>query len=309
MATVGVGARVTEYLALGDPIYEISRNRQPVLTIESGTALTIETEDAFTHQIKEPGDRRDKTRMPFSNPVNGPVAVRGAEPGDALRIQIERIDPLDGRCATYVFPHPLVLAHLGADLDDQTRICSIDENGITWDDRLTLSYRPMIGCIATAPNLGVPTCGPAGDYGGNLDLREVTVGSTLYLPVFVDGGLLYVGDCHASQGEGELCAASLEMRGKVTLIINLCRQALIPGPRLETPTDLMAVATARNLEEAIALAYSRLALWLESDYGWNRWEAYSLLTQVGSLSIGFFTAGTVAAGISKSLANAKRRAP
>lgn len=295
-------------LPLRDPIYEITRDRAPVLTVRSGTTITIETEDAFTHQISKPGDRRDRSMMPFSNPLSGPIAVDGAEPGDALRIRILRIEPLNGQCATYAIPHPLVMPHLGARADDQTRICAIDGDGIHWSEILTLPYKPMIGCIATAPALGAPTSGPAGDYGGNLDLPEVTAGSVLWLPVFVSGALLYVGDCHAAQGAGELCAAAMEMRGAITLTIDLCKRAMIPGPRVETESDLLAVAVARNLEESIALAYSRLALWLEADYGWNRWEAYSLLTQVGRLSVGYFSAGTVAAGMEKKLALAGRQA-
>ena len=296
------------YLPMGDPIYEITRDRTPVLTVRPGTTVTIETEDAFTHQISKPGDHRDRSRVPFSNPLNGPIAVDGAEPGDALRIRIVSIEPLDGQCATYAIPHPLVMPHLGVRADDQTRICAIDDAGIHWNEGLTLPYRPMIGCIATAPALGSPTSGPAGDYGGNLDLPEVTVGSILSLPAFVPGALLYVGDCHATQGAGELCASAMEMRGEVTLTIDLCKQAMIPGPRIETESDLMAVAVARNLEEAIALAYSRLALWLEADYAWNRWEAYSLLTQVGRLSVGYFGAGTVAAALEKQLARAGAQA-
>src|SRR5579884_3203785 len=109
----------TSYLSLSSPIYEIDRHRPPLLTISPGQTVVVETEDAFTHQISKPGDYRDRSVVPYSNPVTGPIAVEGAEAGDTLRIRIERIEPLDGRCATYAPAHALVLGHLGAEVDDQ----------------------------------------------------------------------------------------------------------------------------------------------------------------------------------------------
>jgi amidase len=292
----------TRILPMAEPIYEIARTLSPSLWVKPDETFVVETEDAFTHQISKIGDRRDKLLMPYSNPVSGPIAVEGADYGDSVRVRIDQIQPLDGYCSTYAPPHALVMAHLGAQAIDQTRICSIDERGIHWNSYLTLPYRPMIGCIATSPAMGTPTTSSAGDYGGNLDLKEITEGAILSLPVYVPSALLYVGDCHASQGDGELSACALEMRGRVTLSIGLAKGAHIPGPRIETRDRLFAVATASHIEIAIALAYSRLALWMESDYGWDRWEAYSLVTQVGMLSIGFFMAGTVAAGIETQVA-------
>jgi acetamidase/formamidase len=114
--------------------------------------------------------------------------------------------------------------------------------------------------------------------------------------------LLYVGDCHAAQGDGELSGAALEMPGRVTLRIGVTEQARIPGPRVETDRELAAVASAPTLEAAVATAYGRLAVWLEADFGWNRFEAYSLATQVGRLSVGYFRFGVVAAKIDRAYA-------
>jgi acetamidase/formamidase len=119
------------------------------------------------------------------------------------------------------------------------------------------------------------------------------------LPVFVPGGYLYLGDVHAAQGHGELSATALEMPARSTIRVDLIPGANLPSPRIESPTELMAVAVALPLERAIVESYAKLILWLEADYGWNRWESYDLLTQVGQISIGYYTTGAVAAKVAK----------
>jgi acetamidase/formamidase len=293
-------------LPLGQLLYEIDRREPPVLEVDPGDEVVVETEDAFSGQIRWPGDRRDRTAVPRSNPVNGPILVRGALPGDALRVDILAIEPLIAQCSTYLWPYDYLQAGLGPEVEDQTRICRIENGLVHWSEALSIPYEPMIGVIATSPDWGVPTTAPPGDHGGNLDLRDIAPGATISLPVFVEGGLLYVGDCHAAQGDGELSGAALEMPGRTTLRLELERNARLPGPRIETSTELGAIAAAATLEHAVATAYGRLALWLERDFGWNRFEAYSLATQVGRLSIGYFRFGVVAAKIERVYAESGR---
>ena len=145
----------------------------------------------------------------------------------------------------------------------------------------------------------MPTTEEAGDYGGNLDLREVGPGATLLLPVQVENAMLVLGDCHAAQGDGELSAAALEMPARITLRIDIRRDAQLAGPRIEGKDEIAAIAVAPRLEDAVAMAYARLAHWLESEWDIDRWQAYSLLTQVGRLSMGYFRLGVVAAKISR----------
>ena len=163
-------------LPLGKLLYEIDRREPPLLEIDSGDEVVVETEDAFTGQIRQPGDRRDRKAMPRSNPVSGPIFVNGAGPGDALRIDIRAIEPLIGQCSTYLWPYDYLQAGLGGEPEDQTRICPIEDGQIRWSESLSIPYEPMIGVIATAPDWGVPTTAPPGDHGGNLDLKEVGPG-------------------------------------------------------------------------------------------------------------------------------------
>ena len=132
-----------------------------------------------------------------------------------------------------------------------------------------------------------------------MDIIEVRPGNTLYLPVFIPGGLLSLGDAHAAMGHGELSATGLEMAAHITITVTLCKGKTIPGPRIESPEEIMTVATGSPTERSTAEAYARLIQWMEEDFGWNRWLAYDLLTHVGRLSIGYYGIGTVAAKVAK----------
>ena len=279
--------------------YEFSRHLEPRARITPGESIVIEAEDALSGQIRTAGDQRDKSQVPYSNPVGGPVYVEGAESGDVLAVKIEDIQSRDGQCATYT-GHPRQLSEwLGTDVPQGAHVCPIRDGQIHWSDDVTIPWEPMLGCIGTAPDWGVPTTGPAGPHGGNLDLVEVCPGNTVYLPVFVGGALLYLGDAHAAMGHGELSATGLEMASESTVTVELIQQRPLDGPRIESPSEIMAVATGTPMEHAVAEAYARLILWMEGDYGWDRWRAYDLLTHVGRISVGYYGTGTVAAKIDK----------
>ncbi|HUG90552.1 MAG TPA: acetamidase/formamidase family protein [Planctomycetaceae bacterium] len=280
-------------------VYEFSRHLEPRVRVAPGETFEVEAEDALSGQIRGPGDCRDKTAVPFSNPVAGPIFVEGAEPGDALAVTIHEVQPRDGQCATYTGPPKQLAEWLGADVPHGAHVCPIRDGLINWSDELTIPYAPMLGCIGTAPDWGVPTTLPAGPHGGNLDLVEVRPGSTVFLPVFVPGGFLYLGDAHAAMGHGELSATGLEMASISTVTVNLIRQSRLAAPRVETAEEVMAVATGCPMERALAEAFARLILWMESDYGWNRWRAYDLLTHVARVSVGYYAIGTVGVKVAK----------
>jgi acetamidase/formamidase len=267
--------------------------------VKAGESLLIDTEDAFSGQIRAAGDRRDKDRIPEANPANGPVVIEGALPGDSISVRIESIEPRLGQCATYLWPYDYMVAALGPNVDHQTRVCSIEGSAILWDDTITIPYDPMIGVIGVTPEGPPPSTDEVGDHGGNLDLVEVGPGRTIHLPCMIPGGYLYIGDCHAAQGAGELSAVALEMPARVRVQVGLTRSTSIPGPRIVSDDEIAAVAVCSSLEDSISEAYTRLALWIEADYGMDRWEAYALLTQVGSLSIGYFRYRAVAAKIAR----------
>ena len=283
-----------KHLELGKLLYEFNRAEPPRLWIESGETVLVETEDALSGQIRQPGDRRDKSKMPYSNPVTGPIHIADARPGDSLAIDIVSIVPSLGQCATYTGSPRALCEWLGSDCPHGAHVCPIENDTIHFLPGVDIPYDPMIGCIGTAPDWGSPTTGPAGPRGGNMDIIEVRPGNTLYLPVFVPGALLSLGDAHAAMGHGELSATGLEMPAHITIKVTLQKGKTIPTPRIESPDEIMVVATGSPTERSTAEAYARLILWMEADYGWDRWQAYDLLTHVGRISVGYYGIGTVA---------------
>ena len=280
---------------LGPLYYEISRHNPPRVSIDPGETMVVETEDAFSGQIRTENDRRDRTTVPYSNPQTGPILVNGAEPGDTLAVRIDDIQPLRGQAATRVGSAGPLGEWLGMDVPHGTRICPVENGKVWWSKELWIPYAPMIGTIGTAPEMGVPTTVPAGPHGGNIDVREVTCGATVFLPVYVPGALLHLGDVHAAQGHGELCGTALEMAAVVTITVDVVRGKGIERPRLRTAKELMAIETGLPMEQSVRRACADLILWMEEEFGVDRWDGYNLFTQVGEISVGYVNIGTVGA--------------
>lgn len=296
-------------LKLGRLYYELNRYNPPALTIHPGETITIETEDTFNGLVRKEGDHRDLLKKPQGNPQSGPIYIEGATKGDALVVYIKSIEARIGQSATdMTFGRRGLGEFLGLDIPINTRICPVRDGKVWWSPTVPLPYQPMIGTIGCAPEYGSPTTSPAGDYGGNMDIKEVTEGNTIYLPVYVDGALLHLGDAHAVQGDGELCGTALEMPATVTLTVDLIKDKTIPRPRIRSTNEIMCVATGRPMERSIAQAYSDLIFWMEEDFNIPRWDALSLLTMVGKLSVGYHLAGTVAAKVQIEYIEAAQRA-
>jgi acetamidase/formamidase len=117
--------------------------------------------------------------------------------------------------------------------------------------------------------------------------------------VFLPGGYLYLGDAHAAMGHGELSGTGLEMASETLVTVNLLKAKKLVGPRIESPSEIMTVVSGCPMERSAAQAYAWLILWMEEEFGWDRWRAYDILTHVGQLSICYYATGTVAAKISK----------
>jgi len=295
--------------------YALSPFNEPTLSIEPGETVVIETEDAFSGQVRKEGDRRDLVAMPFGNPQSGPIYVKGAEKGDTLTVEIKEIKPLIGQGATRIPSYWWFLGDAGSvslnkflkpQLPHGTKIIPI-KDGKVYFDKLVLPYEPMIGTLGTAPEIEAITSDLPGNHGGNMDVPDFCVGNKAYFPVNVPGALFHVGDAHAVQGDAEICGTAVEMPAKITLTIDLVKGKKIRWPRIESPEDLISVACSgagRPLEEAIRIAFVELVLWLE-ELGLNRWDAYQLCTQTARVRLGNLWA--VAAKFPKKYLNATER--
>ena len=247
--------------------------------------------------------------MPFVNPQNGPIMVEGAEKGDVLAVYIESMAPRGpnprGTCAMIpqfgALSGTALTALLADSLPEIVRKIDVDEDGVYWSKRVTLPYRPHIGTLSCSPEIdSINTLTPDA-HGGNMDLPDMGPGSITYLPVRTPGARLFIGDAHACQGDGEVCGTAVEYPSTTTIQVDLIKGWSIEWPRLENETCIMAIGSARPLEDATRIAYKELVLWMEAEYGYDRWDAYMMLSQCGQVRLGNFVDPkyTVGAGIEK----------
>ncbi len=269
----------------------------PVLEIQPGDRVTVETRDAFGGVIHTESDLPSATlTMPFVNPQNGPIMVAGAEKGDALAVHIESMAPRGdnprGTCAMIpefgALTGTSLTATLNQPLPERVRKVPLDAEHVYWSDRVTLPYRPHIGTLSTSPELDSINSLTPDNHGGNMDLPDMGPGSITYLPVRTLGARLFIGDAHACQGDGEVCGTAVEYASLTTIHVELIKGWTIEWPRLENEDLIMAIGSARPLEDAARIAYRELIYWMERDYGFDRWDAYMMLSQCGHVRLGNF---------------------
>ncbi|MDA8051233.1 MAG: acetamidase/formamidase family protein [Rhodospirillales bacterium] len=296
--------------AQGKYHYTIGPYSEPVLSVTAGDRIRIETRDAFEGAIRTERDKPTRRlRMPFVNPQNGPILVEGAEPGDALAVQIESMRPrgANPRGTCCMIPHFGALtgtgltAMLQPPLPEVTRKIDLDEKEVRWSARVVLPYNPHIGTLSTSPEIDSINSLTPDQHGGNMDLPDMGPGSITYLPVKTKGARLFIGDAHACQGDGEVCGTAVEYGSTTTIRVDVIKGWGIEWPRLERADFIMAIGSARPLEDAARIAYRELVLWMEAEYGFERWDAYMMLSQCGRVRLGNFVDPkyTVGAGIAK----------
>jgi acetamidase/formamidase len=258
---------------------------EPVLRIWPGDSVRTRTVDAAGV------DENGKSRVLGGNPQTGPFYVEGAMPGDTLAIHVRKLrlnrpsaisdDGLVDRALTADYASE----HKDNNFNDVVWTLDL-EKGMARPAKptarlkdLAVPVRPMLGCIGVAPGFGgaAVRTGDSGRIGGNMDFNEIREGATVYLPVAQPGALLYVGDGHALQGDGELNGNALETSLDVEFSVDVLREKGIPGPRVENDEYLMAMGLRGSLDDAFREATSFLASWLEKDYGLTGPEAAILL--------------------------------
>ena len=147
---------------------------------------------------------------------------------------------------------------------------------------IEMPLRPMLGRLAVAP-AGAEAFGGLwpGNFGGNMDASDAREGTTVYLPIFHDGALFYFGDGHALQGDGEIVGSGLETTMDVTFQFDLIKGKRIRWPRIEDDEFIMVAGSVRPLVDAMRIAYVELIEWLIADYGFEKMEAYQVVSQAG----------------------------
>ena len=290
--------------------FTIGPYTDPVLHVKPGDRVVVDTRDAFDGKVHTEQDMPTSVlTMPFVNPQNGPIMVEGAQPGDVVAVYIESMAPRGpnprGTCAMIpqfgALSGTAFTALLADSLPEIVRKIDVDEQGVYWSPRVTLPYRPHIGTLSCSPQIDSINSLTPDSHGGNMDLPDMGPGSITYLPVRSPGGRVFIGDAHACQGDGEVCGVAVEYQSTTTIEIDLIKAWPIDWPRLETEDMIMAIGSARPLEDATRIAYKDLVLWMEAEYGFDRWDAYMMLSQCGRVRLGNFVDPkyTVGAGIAK----------
>ena len=289
--------------------YNTMGTHPPALHVEAGDSISTTTVDArgFDHENVERAGR--------PNPQTGPFHVNGAEAGDTLVLKVHEVVPNRrmGWTTARLAPNVLDFGY-EADLDGDVELASWDvdvEAGtvtlVEPENRLTgqpLPLRPMLGTVGVAPDIGeaISTMTSAA-HGGNMDYNGIKPGVTVYLPVFADGALFFLGDGHALQGDGEIDGTGVEISLDVRFSLDLIKGKTIGWPRAEDETFLMACGNVRPLDQAVQHATTEMVAWLESDYGLTTREAHMLLGRFVEYDVGnmFDPAYTMVCKIRKSV--------
>ncbi|WP_250475682.1 acetamidase/formamidase family protein [Caballeronia sp. GAFFF1] len=277
--------------------YTIGPYSQPVLHVKPGDRVVVETRDAFEGKIREETDKPSEVlKVPFLNPQNGPIMIEGAEKGDVVAVYIEKMAPRGDDPHGFCCMIPNFGGLTGTDytallnepLPEVVRKIKIDEENVYWSKRNTLPYKPHIGTLSLSPEIDSINSLTPDNHGGNMDVPDMGPGSITYLPVRSPGGRLFIGDAHACQGDGEVCGTAVEYQSTTTVRVDLIKKWQIDWPRLENEDALMSIGSARPLEDATRIAYRELVLWMAAEYGFDKWDAYMMLSQVGKVRLGNF---------------------
>jgi acetamidase/formamidase len=257
----------------------------------------VETYDAGTGYFKSPADKANPAlrpgfhrHPPLANPIAGPIWLEGAERGDTLAITIHEIEVADSSW-TAIGPRrgPLGESTRWPELSREftTKIFrhtpgpsgTTRDGTLQFNERVSWPITPFIGTLGVAPDREVTTSiDGQGDWGGNLDIRDVAPGNRIYLPVFHAGARFYLGDVHASQGDTEFTGTAAETQATVRLELDLVKSKRTTWMRIEKPESIVSVFAYRPLEVAVETATVNLMDWLITEYGFSPTDAYCLVS-------------------------------
>jgi acetamidase/formamidase len=269
----------------------------PALEIESGETVELQTADASGGQLTSASTAADVLSMDMGNvnPVTGPVFVKGARPGDALKVEILELAPNDWGW-TAIIPEFGLLADEFPEA--WLNISTVDPhtNDVRFTDEVTLPLQPFPGTIGVAPaQPGPHPILPPSRWGGNMDIRHLTPGATLLLPVGVEGALFSVGDTHAAMGDGEVCGTAVESAMTISVRLSTVPDHPIPFPQLQLPRGHVAAAEQSSyhvctgidpdLMQAARQATRATIEHITETYGLDRQTAYAVASVAADLRI------------------------
>ena len=259
-------------------IYVLEPGSDPAITIDSGEEIIVETWDAFEGE-------RDPVALeanPLKGPATGQIYVNGAEPGDALKIDFISITPKE-QAAHMVMPGR---GFLDNDFTEAyPTLIGLDSGDAVLPSGVRIPMNPSMGLVATTPTYSQLTASDSGPYGGDIDMKELVEGSTLYLPVFVPGGMLAMGDCHAVVGDGAVAGTGAECSADTHIRVTVEKGMKINGPRALTPEYFVVLSHGEDLGPAMKQAVREMVDFLVIEKGLEPYDAYTLLSLAGDVRV------------------------
>jgi amidase len=256
-------------------IWAFGPELDPVLEIDPGETVTFETNDCFTGQITSEDDLVTEIDFQRVNSATGPVAVRGAEPGDSLIAEIVDVRPVEVGFACLIPGFGQLIDQVEAPV---TRMFHVEDGWIEMNERVRFPARPMVGVVGVATDGDTLTNGLAGRHGGNLDNHLHGPGARIYFPVRRPGGMFAVGDMHASMGDGEICFTGVEIAGEVTIRFDLLKGKQATWPVTELDDRWVAHATAAEYDDALRLCSEEAARLLVDQWRFSLEDAFIFLS-------------------------------
>ena len=259
-------------------VYVLDPQNAPAISIDSGEELMVETWDAFQGE-RDPAALGAKQLL---GPVTGPIYVNGAEPGDALKVDFISITPKEG-AAHMVMPGRGFLEERFT--EGYPTIIKFDSGYAVLPGGVRLPLAPSMGLVATTPTYPQRTASDSGPYGGDIDMKELVQGSALYLPVFVPGGMLAMGDCHAVVGDGAVAGTGAECSSDTHIRVSVEKGMGIRGPRALTPDYFVVLSHGEELGPAMKQAVRDMVDFLVNEKGMSPYDAYTLLSLAGDVRV------------------------
>ncbi|RCW44997.1 MULTISPECIES: acetamidase/formamidase family protein [unclassified Halanaerobium] len=265
-------------------IYNMSAENKAAASCKAGDTVIFETKDCFSNQIQNEDELFETTDWDTINPAAGPLNIEGAEPGDTLKVEIQKLKLND-------YGVMVVAPEMGF-LDNfvklsETKIIPIENNKAIFNDKIKIDLNPMIGVIGTSPGKdeeAVP-CGTPASHGGNMDTKVITEGAILYLPVKVPGAMLAMGDLHAAMGDGEVSISGIEIAGEVTVKVDVIKNKPITDPMVEDNNAFYTVASGPSLGAAAKKASDNMFEFLNERLNLSANEIIMLMSAICDLQV------------------------
>ena len=263
------------FLPRDQVIWSFGPDLQPVLEVEPGDVVTFETNDCFSGQITSESDLVTSIDFARVNSATGPVAVKGAEPGDSLVAEILDVRPIEWGVATLIPGFGQLIDRVQAPL---TRLFEVKDGMIRQNERISFPARPMVGVVGVATGGETLSNGLAGRHGGNLDDHLHGKGAKIFFPVRQPGGMFAVGDMHASMGDGEICFTGVEIAGEVDIRFDVLKGKQATWPVTELADRWLPHATAYEFDDALRLVSEEAARMLVDEHGFSVEDAFIFLS-------------------------------